>query len=103
MLSDLKIVVEEHPTIGVPHELLHGFAASRGSSMPACRVCGTPKDRRHLFQICFCFVQQAIEADRREVMGLGTIRTEAEGNIEARLAHAAVTFVVVGSKGKTRY
>src|SRR3954471_3505122 len=36
-------------------------------------------------------------------MGLGTIPNEAEGNIEARLAHAAVTFVVVGSKGKTRY
>ena len=44
-------------------------------------------------EILFGFVEQAVQADRREMVGIGSEGAEAKGDVEARFAQAAVAAI----------
>src|SRR5579871_942009 len=55
----------------------------------------TIQQASHFFQILLRLVQQAVEADRGEMMGRTTEWSKAKGDVKARFAHGTVAFVIV--------
>ena len=101
-----EVKVEKHPGFFIPQILLDALLAFRGVVSPFVGIFLVAEQFADAREILFAFVEQAVEAHRREVMGGGAIRPEAERNVVAGFAHGAIAFVVVGvqrhaSRGRT--
>ena len=90
-----EIVVEEHALLCIPEILVHLCLASLRELAPILCISFLAQNARHLREIGFRLIQQAVEADGSVVMRLRAVRAEPERNIKSRFAHAPIALVVV--------
>src|ERR1700722_11341232 len=72
--------------------------ASIGALFPKFHVRCLAQHGADSIHVSFSLLKQAVEADRRIVVSAGAKRSKAKRNVEARLAHRAVAFVIIGAE-----
>ena len=96
----LEVVVEKQAALAIPQILVDSLLAILGAFSPLVRLSFFAKEQAHLFEIFFCFVKKAVQANGCVMMRVGAKRSEAERNVEAGLTHAAVAFVKVPAQSE---
>src|SRR5262249_25852373 len=94
-LPGLKVVVEEQAALGIPKILLNSRFPLICAATPLLAVVPAPQHLAHPFEVLLGLVKQTVKTDGGIVVSLGSKSTKAEGDIKPRLAHGAVTVVIV--------
>src|SRR6202011_4032676 len=93
-----KVVVEEQPPSLVPKIFVDFLLALFRPLIPLPGFGGLAQQSADFFQIFFRLIKQTVQTDGSKMMRARAIRSEAEGNVERRLTHAAIPLVVIGAQ-----
>src|SRR6202034_2289769 len=92
-----EIVIEKHSFAGVPEIFVDRLAAGVGLLPPLGSLPWLVEHAGEVGPVAFVLVKQAVQADRGVMMSRTAKRAEAERNVEAGLAHGAVSLVEVAA------